>query len=199
MSVENPQNRPGGDMPEARHRAEEARDALAEKGEGLKREASNAAHDAQARAQAEGERAIHGVGAEFGEMADALEKASGEMDDRSIGGRLFREAAGGLHQASDAFRDKSLPEVASELSGFGRRNPAAFLGIAALAGFAMARFATAQPEASRPAGAPPRPSTTPGGVPASQGAPASPAVSPSTTAPAATPAAPATPTGGVIR
>ena len=66
---------------------------------------------------------------------------------------LLREAADGLKQIAHAVEGKSLGAMAAELSNFGRQNPVAYLGGAALVGFALARFA----RASTPAGPAPRP------------------------------------------
>ena len=56
---------------------------------------------------------------------------------------LLREAADGLKQIAHAVEGKSLGTMAAELSEFGRQNPVAYLGGAALVGFALARFARA--------------------------------------------------------
>ena len=61
---------------------------------------------------------------------------------------LLREAADGLKQIAHAVEGKSIGTMAAELSEFGRQNPVAYLGGAALVGFALARFA----RASTPAG-----------------------------------------------
>ena len=61
---------------------------------------------------------------------------------------LLREAADGLKQIAHAVEGKSIGTMAGELSEFGRQNPVAYLGGAALVGFALARFA----RASTPAG-----------------------------------------------
>ena len=56
---------------------------------------------------------------------------------------LLREAADGLKQIARAVEGKSIGRMAGELSEFGRQNPVAYLGGAALVGFALARFARA--------------------------------------------------------
>ena len=61
---------------------------------------------------------------------------------------LLREAADGLKQIAHAVEGKSIGTMVGELSEFGRQNPVAYLGGAALVGFALARFA----RASTPAG-----------------------------------------------
>ena len=61
---------------------------------------------------------------------------------------LLREAADGLKQIARAVEGKNIGTLAGDLADFGRRNPVAYLGGAALVGFALARFA----RASTPAG-----------------------------------------------
>ena len=56
-----------------------------------------------------------------------------------------------LHQAGDAvdgaarrLQERSIPDLVDDVAGFARRNPLLFLGGAALAGFAAARFLSAR-------------------------------------------------------
>ncbi|MFO1141142.1 MAG: hypothetical protein U1E59_01930 [Amaricoccus sp.] len=75
--------------------------------------------------------------------ADGLEAAAAEMEGSPLQQDLLREAAAGLKQIAHAVEGKSIGAMAGELSEFGRRNPMAYLGSAALVGFALARFARA--------------------------------------------------------
>lgn len=119
-------------------------------------EARDVAREATERAREEfynqGDRAKAGVASEISGIADALRKAAGDMRSGSPQERTIGQLAGTLADASDAIRDRDLGEIASELSGFARRNPVAFLGGAALAGFAATRFAKASTSASRGVG-----------------------------------------------
>jgi hypothetical protein len=85
---------------------------------------------------------------EIARTADGLEAAAREMEGSPFQQDLLREAAAGLKQIAHAVEGKSIGAMATELSEFGRRNPVAYLGGAALVGFALARFA----RASTPAG-----------------------------------------------
>ena len=87
---------------------------------------------------------------EIARTAQGLEAAAEEMEGSPLQQDLLREAADGLKQIAHAVEGKSIGAMAGELSEFGRQNPVAYLGGAALVGFALARFA----RASTPAGLP---------------------------------------------
>ena len=80
---------------------------------------------------------------EISRTARGLEAAAEEMEGSPLQQDLLREAADGLKQIAHAVEGKSLGTMAAELSEFGRQNPVAYLGGAALVGFALARFARA--------------------------------------------------------
>jgi hypothetical protein len=85
---------------------------------------------------------------EIARTAEGLAAAAAEMEGSPFQQDLLREAADGLRQIARAVEGKSIGRMAGELSEFGRQNPVAYLGGAALVGFALARFA----RASMPAG-----------------------------------------------
>ena len=80
---------------------------------------------------------------ELSRTARGLEAAAAEMEGSPLQQDLLREAADGLKQIAHAVEGKSLGTMAADLSEFGRQNPVAYLGGAALVGFALARFARA--------------------------------------------------------
>ena len=90
---------------------------------------------------------------EIARTAQGLEAAAKEMEG-SLQQDLLREAAAGLKQIAHAVEGKSIGAMAGELSEFGRQNPVAYLGGAALVGFALARFARASTPAGTTASAP---------------------------------------------
>jgi hypothetical protein len=117
----------------ARRRGEEVREGLGE------------ARDAAAeRADATIDRAAE----EVSDTARALGEAARSMQDGGMSQGLLREASHGLERLSGAMRGRSASELIADLSDFGRRNPAAFLGAAAVAGFALARFGVASERSS---------------------------------------------------
>jgi hypothetical protein len=74
-----------------------------------------------------------------------MEKVAGELesgDNRDIG-KLTRNLGDNLRSASDRIQDRSIGEIASMAEDFGRKQPLAFLSIAAIAGLAASRFLTA--------------------------------------------------------
>jgi len=54
--------------------------------------------------------------------------------------RLLEQANDGLRRFSDTLRNKDLDQMVREAESFARRQPALFLGAAALAGFLAVRF-----------------------------------------------------------
>jgi len=80
---------------------------------------------------------------EIARTAEGLAAAAEQMEGSPFQQDLLREAADGLKQIAHAVEGKSIGTMASELSEFGRQNPVAYLGGAALVGFALARFARA--------------------------------------------------------
>jgi ElaB/YqjD/DUF883 family membrane-anchored ribosome-binding protein len=68
-------------------------------------------------------------------VADDLESTSPEI------ARHVRTAADSLEGIAGSLRERSVGSLVEEVSGFARRQPAAFFGTAVLAGFAISRFA----------------------------------------------------------
>jgi hypothetical protein len=92
---------------------------------------------------------------EIARTAQGLEAAAEEMEGSPLQQDLLREAAAGLKQIAHAVEGKSIGTMAGELSEFGRQNPMAYLGGAALVGFALARFARASTPTGTTAFVPP--------------------------------------------
>ncbi len=131
-----------------------------EAGKDAKQSAERLAEDARATAEklsgrardeawSQAERARSGVATEMSGIADALRRAAQEMRSGSPQERTFGQIAESLADASDTIRDRDVGELANEVSRFARRNPLAFLGGAALAGFAATRFAKASARTPR--------------------------------------------------
>lgn len=133
-------------------------------------------------------------------FAAAIEKVGNELeqgdqrDQREIG-RYAKQIGSSIHRFADDMKDKDMAQIAGMAEDFGRRQPAAFIGIAALAGFAASRFLTATTE--RRAG---QSNTASGGMGGMGGGTTRNTASPATSTPAAptsvtTPVSPATGTG----
>ena len=98
---------------------------------------------AREEATARTEDAKQGLASEMSATADALDAAARDLEEHSLQRSLLREASKGLASMSQALHGRSVGELVSDVAEFGRRNPAAFLGGATLAGFAVARLAMA--------------------------------------------------------
>ena len=85
------------------------------------------------------------VSENLGQFAQAVRRASDELSERdqTMASQLVRQAAGGLESLSRSISGSSFEDILGSVRGFGRSNPAAFMGGAVLVGFALGRFATA--------------------------------------------------------
>jgi hypothetical protein len=117
-------------------------------------EASSTVNELKARAgesyQAAKEEVTHraegaksSIADELSGVAEALRHASDEMRDNSTSRRAVGWVADSLNDVSQAMRNRETSQLMSDIGGFARRNPALFLGGAALVGFAISRFAKA--------------------------------------------------------
>jgi hypothetical protein len=98
---------------------------------------------------------LGGVSAALSRVADEL---GGDTQTAAVAG-YARDLASGIRQVSETVRNNSVDEVIGMVEDFGRRQPAAFLGAAALAGFVASRFVMAS--ADRRAARPPASATKP--------------------------------------
>ena len=95
------------------------------------------------------------VGAEKASvLADAIRNAARDLEGASPEiAHHVRGAADSVQGIAAALRDRSAGQLFEDVTDFARRQPTAFFGVAALAGFALARFmkssAAAQPRATQ--------------------------------------------------
>jgi hypothetical protein len=125
--------------------ADAAKDEIHQAGERLREEASNIASKAK---EAVSDRAQEGketVAASITDFAAAVKRASDELGERdqSMAANLVREVASGLEQASRAIHGRSVGDLTRSVNDFARRQPAAFLLGATVAGIALGRFVKA--------------------------------------------------------
>lgn len=136
---------------EAKRAMETGKQKAGELGQQAKKAASDAARDAkqQARSFVEGQKdeAANRVGG----MAEALRSAAGSLDDQdqAMVADYARQAASGFDRMSEAISHRNLDDLVETVEDFARRQPVAFIGAAALAGFVMARFAKSSAERRR--------------------------------------------------
>ena len=115
------------------------RDDATHEAQSLKDRASQEAHD-----RAEG--AKDSMAEEVSSVGRAFRAASDELREGSPQEKMFSSMAEGLADFANSLRGRSVPDLVHDVSDFGRRNPAAFLGGAALLGFAAVRAARATQE-----------------------------------------------------
>lgn len=85
------------------------------------------------------------IATQLGAVATALEKVGGELNqgDEKTVGRYAQDLGGSAKRLAADLKDRDMREIASMAEDFGRKQPLAFLGLAALAGLAASRFVTA--------------------------------------------------------
>nr|WP_246799923.1 nutrient deprivation-induced protein [Rhizobium indicum] len=92
---------------------------------------------------------------QVGGVATALEKVGAELEasDQPEVGRYAKQIGRSVQSVAKQMKDKDIGEIAAMAEEFGRKQPLAFLGIAALAGLSASRFLTASarrsPESTR--------------------------------------------------
>lgn len=132
-------------------------------------------------------------------LAQAIEKVGAELEqgENKDVGRMARQMGESVHRFADDIKGRSMGEIAGMAEDFGRRQPLAFLGLAAIAGLAASRFVSAS--ASRQGSASSRYTPSSGVGSSRTGAEPSVRPSPATSAPvsaaspAVSPASPLTP------
>ncbi len=118
-----------------RHQGEEIASAARETATGFARDQKQA-----------GAAGIDSVARAVDKAADELEETSPEL------ARHTRDAAAQVHSFSERLREKSIGGIVDDLTGYAKREPAAFLGVAVVAGFALSRFLGARTESGDDAG-----------------------------------------------
>jgi len=114
----------------------------------LKDQAANFADTAKDVADQAGDKLKEAVterktaGADYvGSLAEAMRRAGREFDNElPIAGKYIRKAASQVESVADSIRTGDFNDLMRNARAFARRQPTAFLGIAALAGFAAVRF-----------------------------------------------------------
>jgi len=132
---------------------EKAADFAEASGEKLKEQASEIADAAKNVASQATEKLKEtvseqkGAGAEYiGTLAETMRRAAREFDnDLPIAGKYMRKAATQVENVSDSIKTGDFNDLIENAQTFARRQPTAFLGLAALAGFMAVRFLKSSP------------------------------------------------------
>ena len=132
----------------AKQAAETAKQKAGELGQQAKQAASGAVKDAKQEARGFAEDQKDEAAGRADGIAQALRSAAGSLDgqDQSAVASYARQAASSLDRVSDALSNRSLDDLLETVEDFARRQPVAFIGGAALAGFVTARFAKSSAE-----------------------------------------------------
>lgn len=128
----------------AKDMAQETKDAAAARASELteraRHEAAGLGDKAKGMAAEKAEEAKGYATSEIDRQAESLRAAGREFGEDSYQAHAADYLARNLSQAADMIRDKDMSSLVDDVSLFARRNPALFLGGAALLGFAAVRL-----------------------------------------------------------
>lgn len=129
----------------AKHDIDAVRKKAAEDVEALKHEAGEQISAATDKAKSFAGDQKDLAAQQLGGIATAIGKVADELrgSDQAAIGRYARDLSNGLNKASATVKNKNVDELMGIGEDFGRSQPLAFLGAAALAGFVASRFALA--------------------------------------------------------
>ncbi len=136
------------DLDEVTKEAKAQAGALAEQ---AKAQFDDAAHKAKGLAEEQKDL----VAGQIGGVAEAMNKVAGELEESNASSASYaRMIADGANRISDTIKNNDVDAIMHMAQDFGRKQPAAFVGAAALLGFAASRFllASAKREQERTAG-----------------------------------------------
>jgi hypothetical protein len=131
--------------------AHKAQDDLAQVGEEIKQQAAALGEEAKAQVGEMAEKA-KGMASEqkdllagqLGGVSDALTRVADELEgSQQSSAPYVRMIADRAQQLTSTIRDNDVDDVIAAVQDFGRKQPAVFLGAAALLGFAASRFVMA--------------------------------------------------------
>jgi hypothetical protein len=134
--------------------------------ETIKRQAADAAEAAKAIASEAGEKLQGEAMVRKDEamdyverVADAMRRAAGQFEpDLPIAASYIRSAAAQVDNVSTSVRNRDLKDLLDGAQSFARSQPTAFLGLTAVAGFALVRFLkSSSRSAQNPSGSVPSP------------------------------------------
>ena len=137
-------------MGEAKHAFDDAASEASKVAGEARHKMAEVAGEAGEQAKAFAENNKGRIAGQISAFAGALDKAAEELQgsDQEMLAGYARDAAHGIENMSGALRERGVDDLMQSVQQFARTQPAAFLGIAALAGFAASRFAKAS--AGRP-------------------------------------------------
>ena len=106
----------------------------------LKEQAQSQFSDATEKAKSFAGEQKDAAGDQLSGVADAISKVANELQDQPAIAGYANELAGGIKRVSETVKNRNVDELLAMAEDFGRTQPVAFLGAAALAGFVASRF-----------------------------------------------------------
>lgn len=106
----------------------------------LKEQAQTQLSDATEKAKSFAGEQKDAAGEQLSGVADAISKVASELKDQPQIAGYANELASGIKRVSDTVKNRNVDELLAMAEDFGRTQPVAFLGAAALAGFVASRF-----------------------------------------------------------
>ena len=95
------------------------------------------------------------LAAQIGGVADSMQRVAADLESTNGPNAGYaRMIADNAEKLSDTIREKDIDQILAMAQDFGRKQPVAFMGAAALLGFAASRFLLASASRSLPAAAP---------------------------------------------
>lgn len=129
----------------AKHELDSVAQKAADEVKNLKNQASAQIHDATDKAKSFASEQKNFAAGQITGFASAIDKVADELEggDQQMVARYARDLASGLSRFGDNVQNKEVDDLLDMAQSFGRKQPLAFLGAAALAGFVASRFAMA--------------------------------------------------------
>ena len=111
----------------------------------LKEQAGQQLHDATDKAKSFASEQKNFAAGQITGVASAIDRVADELDgsDQQMVARYARDLASGLSRFGNNVQNKEVDDLIGMAQNFGRSQPLAFLGAAALAGFVASRFVLA--------------------------------------------------------
>jgi ElaB/YqjD/DUF883 family membrane-anchored ribosome-binding protein len=128
------------------------KDEAAEQFDNIKAEAQDQLATATDKAKSFAGEQKDAAGEQLGSVASAISKVADELQDQPVVAGYAHDLADGIQRVSDTVKTRNVDELLAMAEDFGRSQPVAFLGAAALAGFVASRFvlSSANRRTSRP-------------------------------------------------
>jgi len=128
----------------ARHDLDELGTELKEQVGTLKQEAASQLEDVTAKAKSLASEQKDLLSEQVGGIVEAIDKVAGELEGSEASSAGYvRLVADGAKKLSSTIKDNDVDSILHMAQDFGRQKPVAFMGAAALLGFAASRFVLA--------------------------------------------------------